>query len=206
MSERSAAVPDDPPGEGAPGATGPAPDPDHLDGPRLARAMLDAARARRDSRGAGRRGGAGSADGSADGGRSGRRGRAAPRRGWSGPGPDQRDPQPFGALLAKLVKDRGWQRPAAEASLFGAWERVVGPEVAQHCRPVKLEAGELTLEASSTAWATQLRLLSGSLLKQIAAAVGHNVVTRLRIHGPTAPSWNRGPRRIRGRGPRDTYG
>ena len=36
--------------------------------------------------------------------------------------------------------------------------------------------------------------------------VGHNVVTRLNIHGPAAPSWNKGPRRVQGRGPRDTYG
>lgn len=170
-----------------------------LTGPQLARAMLDAARARRRSRAPGRRGG--DAGGTA----AGRRGRAT-RGGWSGPGPDQRDPQPFGVLLAKLIKDRGWERPAAEARLFGAWERVVGPEVAQHCRPVKLEDGELTLEASSTTWATQLRLLSGSLLKQIAATVGDGLVTRLRIHGPAAPSWYRGPRRVRGRGPRDTYG
>lgn len=90
--------------------------------------------------------------------------------------------------------------------MFGQWERVVGPEVAAHCRPVKLEGGELTIEATSTAWATQLRLLAGSLLKQIAVQVGHDIVTRLRIHGPAAPSWRRGPRRIRGRGPRDTYG
>ena len=109
-------------------------------------------------------------------------------------------------MLARLVKARGWQQPAAQATVFAAWERVVGPEVAKHSRPVKLEDGELTVEAESTAWATQLRLLSGSLLQRIAAVVGHNVVRRLRIHGPTAPSWSRGPRRVRGRGPRDTYG
>lgn len=133
----------------------------------------------------------------------------APRRrlgGYTGPGADPRDPQPFGAILERLVKARGWQRPAAEATVFGAWERVVGPDIAAHSRPVKLEGGELTVEAESTAWATQLRLLAGTLLARIAAAVGHNVVLRLRVHGPTAPSWNRGPRRVRGRGPRDTYG
>lgn len=170
-------------------------------GPALARAMLDAAKARRRAAT-----GAGRAKGTDKGGAARGRRRVGQRGGWSGPGPDPRDPQLFGTLLAQLVRDRGWERPAAEARLFGAWECVVGPEVAQHCRPVKLEDGELTLEASSTAWATQLRLLAGSLLKQIAAAVGHDVVTRLRIHGPAAPSWSRGPRRIRGRGPRDTYG
>jgi predicted nucleic acid-binding Zn ribbon protein len=174
-----------------------------LTGPELARAVLDAAQARREAGRAGRR------TARSEEGRHHNEAGAAARwrpRGYSGPGPDPRDPQPFGAVLARLVKARGWQRPAAEATVFGAWERVVGPDVAEHCRPVKLEGGELTVEAESTAWATQLRLLAGSLLQRIAAEVGSNVVTKLRIHGPAAPSWSRGPRRVRGRGPRDTYG
>lgn len=169
------------------------PDPE-LAGPELARAVLDAARTRREANRTGR---------------TPRKGGEAARgrpRGYSGPGPDVRDPQPFGAILARLVKARGWQRPAAEATVFGAWPKVVGPDIAEHSRPVKLEGGVLTVEAESTAWATQLRLLAGSLLRRIAAEVGHNVVTRLHVHGPAAPSWSRGPRRIRGRGPRDTYG
>ena len=109
-------------------------------------------------------------------------------------------------MLAKLVKTRGWQKPAAEATVFGEWERVVGEDVAAHSRPVKLENGELTVEAESTAWATQLRMLAGKLIVRIANEVGNNVVKKLHIHGPTAPSWSRGPRRVRGRGPRDTYG
>jgi predicted nucleic acid-binding Zn ribbon protein len=162
-------------------------------GPELARAVLDAAKLRRDAN----RGGRPRASGAG----SGRR-----LRGYSGPGPDPRDPQPFGSVLAKLVKARGWQRPAAEATVFGDWTKVVGEEVAAHCRPIKLENGELTVEAESTAWATQLRLLAARLLAQIAAKVGHNVVTKLHIHGPATPSWSKGRLRVRGRGPRDTYG
>jgi predicted nucleic acid-binding Zn ribbon protein len=105
-----------------------------------------------------------------------------------------------------LVKARGWERPAAEATIFGDWAKVIGEEIAAHCRPLKLEDGELTIEAESTAWATQLRLLAAKLLAGIAAQIGHNVVTKLHIHGPATPSWSRGPRRVRGRGPRDTYG
>ncbi|RLP90574.1 DUF721 domain-containing protein [Micromonospora sp. BL4] len=172
--------------------------PEAATGPELARAVLDAALSRRQAAARARRtpGGGGSGDGG-----SGRR-----LRGYSGPGPDPRDPQPLSVVLNRLVKARGWQQPTAEATVFGAWERVVGAEVAQHSRPVKLENGELTVEARSTAWATQLRLLAGSLLKQIAREVGHNVVRKLHIHGPAAPSWSKGPRRVRGRGPRDTYG
>jgi predicted nucleic acid-binding Zn ribbon protein len=165
-------------------------------GPELARAVLDAAKARRQAAAPRRR--TPSREETAA---SGRR-----ARGYSGPGPDPRDPQAFGDVLAKLVKARGWQRPAAEATVFGAWERVVGPDIAKHSRPIKLDDGELTVEAESTAWATQLRLLAASLLRRIAAEVGHNVVRKLHIHGPAAPSWSRGARRVRGRGPRDTYG
>lgn len=161
-------------------------------GPELARAVLDAAR---------RRSGGGATGRGAGSGGKGRR-----PRGYSGPGPDPRDPQPFGAILDRLVQARGWQKPAAEARVFGAWAAVVGADVAAHCRPIKLEGGELAIEAESTAWATQLRLLAGSLLTRIAGEVGQGVVRRLNIHGPTAPAWTRGQRRVRGRGPRDTYG
>ena len=190
-ADREAAAP----AAGSGAAAEPAADAGTAVGPELARAVLDAALAkRRASRQAPRR--------RTEGGESsGRR-----LRGYSGPGPDPRDPQLFGVMLERIMKQRGWQKPAAEAKVFGAWEKVVGPDVAKHSRPVKLDAGVLTVEAESTAWATQLRLLCGNLLKRIAAEVGHNVVTKLNIHGPAAPSWNRGPRRVQGRGPRDTYG
>jgi predicted nucleic acid-binding Zn ribbon protein len=172
-----------------------------LAGPELARAVLDAAQARRQAARPRRR-----APEAGDEGDRGDGGARYRKRGYSGPGPDPRDPQLFGVVLARLVKARGWSQPAAEATVFGAWERVVGPDIAAHSRPVKLTDGELTVEAESTAWATQLRMLAASLLRRIAAEVGHNVVKKLHIHGPSAPSWGRGPRRVQGRGPRDTYG
>ena len=163
-------------------------------GPELARAVLDAALAKRKAAARAPRRRTGEGDG--------RR-----LRGYSGPGPDPRDPQLFGAVLARIMKQRGWEKPKAEATVFGAWEKVVGEDIAKHSRPVKLDDdGVLTVEAESTAWATQLRMLAGSLLKSIAAEVGHNVVKKLNVHGPAAPSWQRGPRRVQGRGPRDTYG
>jgi predicted nucleic acid-binding Zn ribbon protein len=169
--------------------------PDGATGVELARAVLEAARVRREARTSPRRP---SAAGGATGGRR--------LRGYSGPGPDPRDPQPMSALLARLVKVRGWQRPAAEARLFGAWPQVVGPEIAERCRPVKLADGELTIEAESTAWAMQLKSLAGRILARIGEEVGRDIVKRVHVHGPVAPSWGRGPKRVRGRGPRDTYG
>lgn len=118
-----------------------------------------------------------------------------------------RDPMTVGEQVERLVGDRGWQVDVAAGSVMGRWPEIVGRQVAEHCEPVSFEAGVLSVRADSTAWATQIRLLSSSLLGSIAAAVGPDVVHELRVHGPSAPSWSRGPRRTSdGRGPRDTYG
>ena len=90
--------------------------------------------------------------------------------------------------------------------MFGRWAEVVGEQIAEHAAPTALREGVLHVSAESTAWATQLRMVQAQLLAKIAAAVGDGVVTALRITGPTAPSWRKGPRHIPGRGPRDTYG
>lgn len=127
-------------------------------------------------------------------------------RGWSGPGPDYRDPQPLGAAAREVARRHGWSSRVAEGTVLGQWPSVVGRQIADHARPTGLRDGALSVTAESTAWATQLRIVQAQLLAKIAAAVGDGVVTSLKITGPTAPSWRRGPLHIAGRGPRDTYG
>ncbi|BDD80247.1 UPF0232 protein [Tsukamurella pulmonis] len=125
---------------------------------------------------------------------------------WSGPSPDNRDPQAFGALIGGIAKARGWDTKVSEGTVLGCWDTVVGADVAAHARAVSLREKVLYVSAESTAWATQLRLMQSQLLAKINAAVGQGVVTSLNITGPSAPSWRKGPLHVPGRGPRDTYG
>jgi predicted nucleic acid-binding Zn ribbon protein len=128
------------------------------------------------------------------------------RRRWSGAGPDERDPQPFGRVVSRVALDRGWSPRLTDATVLGRWPHLVGADIADHCTPLSLRDGELVLQAESTAWATQLRQLQRQLLSRLAGAVGKDVVRRIRVVGPSGPSWRHGPRHVRGRGPRDTYG
>ncbi|WP_454194372.1 DUF721 family protein [Nocardia sp. Marseille-Q1738] len=128
------------------------------------------------------------------------------RTGWSGARPDDRDPQLLFKLAGSIAKNRGWSSKVAEGMVFGRWASVVGEDIAAHATPVALKDGVLSIAAESTAWATQLRMLQSQILAKINAAVGHGVVTSVKISGPAAPSWRKGERHIRGRGPRDTYG
>ena len=125
---------------------------------------------------------------------------------WSGAGPDERDPARLGESVGELVTARKWEATLRAAGIEARWSALVGAEVAAHCQPQRLEAGELLCVAESTAWATQIRLLSTTILARLAAELGPDVVRRIRVHGPTAPDWRHGPLRVTGRGPRDTYG
>lgn len=117
------------------------------------------------------------------------------------------DPQPLSSVFNEVIANRDWKQGIAEGNLFSEWEKIVGSDVAQHASPLTLLEGKLTIQTTSTAWATQLRLISTDLLKTIRDSAPGALVDELVILGPHAPSWKRGLRTIRGsKGPRDTYG
>ena len=124
----------------------------------------------------------------------------------SGAHPDDRDPQLLGPTLDRLVAERGWQTDAAVGGVMGRWEAIVGPEVAAHATPVSYDDGTLVVQADSTAWATQIRLLAPALLARLADDLGSGTVSSVTVRGPSGPSWKKGRLSVRGRGPRDTYG
>ena len=117
------------------------------------------------------------------------------------------DPTLFSDVLTNLVSDRQWESGLAEGNLFAQWEKIVGSDIASHTTPISIFEGTLLIQCSSTAWATQLQAVQDQLLTTITSSAPGALVESLRFSGPTAPSWKKGIRTIRGaRGPRDTYG
>lgn len=117
------------------------------------------------------------------------------------------DPQSFESVLSEVIAGRNWIKGVAEGNLFSNWQEVVGSEISEHTTPISLVDGRLTIQSSSSAWATQMRLMQQELLKTISNSAPGALVEELNVIGPNAPSWKRGLRSIRGaRGPRDTYG
>ncbi|PWJ55756.1 Predicted nucleic acid-binding protein, contains Zn-ribbon domain (includes truncated derivatives) [Quadrisphaera granulorum] len=200
-------------------AGGPPVDPDALPAPEelpdAAATALHRARAAARARGArpgrpgslpptGRSGQGGSAGGATGGGAA--RGAGGRDSGRTGARPDARDPQTVASSIGRLVSERGWRTPVAIGGVMGRWADVVGAEVAAHCQPETFSEGELVVRADSTAWATQVRMLTATVLRRLGEELGEGVVTRLVVRGPAGPSWRAGSRSAGGRGPRDTYG
>jgi len=117
------------------------------------------------------------------------------------------DPAPLTAAIEHLIAETGWELAVAAGSVFGRWAQIVGPDLAAHTTPDGLADGELVVNADSTAWATQLRLLAGELVRRLNAELGDGTVRRVKVRGPGTQSRRPGEWRVRGsRGPRDTYG
>ena len=117
------------------------------------------------------------------------------------------DPQPLDEILSELISTRDWQQGLAEGSLFSDWAQVVGPDIGAHSTPQSLHEGILTIQTSSTAWATQLTIIEAQVLKTVQDAFPSAQVNALKILPPGAPNWTKGLRTIKNaRGPRDTYG
>jgi predicted nucleic acid-binding Zn ribbon protein len=179
------------------GGLQPGRDPDEIDAAQAAlNRMREAAAARGEVRRAAPR--AGSSQKPRSSGRS--------TRGFSQFHSTGRDPLGLGKVVGRLVAERGWTSPVAVGSVMAEWPTLVGPEIAAHCTPESFTDTTLHVRCDSTAWATQLRLLSISLLDKFRTELGDGVVTSIQVLGPAAPNWRKGGRTVNGRGPRDTYG
>ncbi len=125
---------------------------------------------------------------------------------WSGSGDDPRDPKRAGDLLHHLIEANGWQVEVNVHLVAGRWSQVVGDDVARHSTPEAFESGVLTVRTDTTAWAVQLRHLAAQILARVNAAVGDGAIARIDFCGPEAPQRRTGRFRIKGDGPRDTWG
>lgn len=131
---------------------------------------------------------------------------AKPRRSASGRRDGRADPMPLGDALENVIGERGWSAEVNVHLLMGRWPELVGDAVAEHSVPEAYRDKVLVVRTSSTAWASQLRLMASQLLARMNASLGQGTIRRVQVLGPEAPSWRHGPRTVRGRGPRDTYG
>ncbi len=125
----------------------------------------------------------------------------------SGARPDDRDPQLLDQAMGRLIANHGWELDLKVQGVFGRWAELVGSEIADHCTPESFADARLVVRTDSTAWATQLKLLTPTVVRRLNAELGDGTVAFIEVLGPHLPHWRKGRLSSRdGRGPRDTYG
>ena len=126
--------------------------------------------------------------------------------GGSEPFTSGRDPLRLGGALDRLVGEAGWQGEMAQGGVLAEWPRIVGADIADKTTPDGIEDGLLVVRCQSTAWEQQMRLMRAEITTRIVQAFPEAGIVGIRFVGPQQHSFLRGPRTVRGRGPRDTWG
>ena len=83
--------------------------------------------------------------------------------------------------LAPVVRRWGGSTDAmALASVFTRWPEIVGPDLTDHVRPVRLADGVLVVAVDHPAWATKVRASGTALLGRVGELAGQTP-TRLDV-------------------------
>ncbi|MCL2803195.1 MAG: DciA family protein [Micrococcales bacterium] len=126
--------------------------------------------------------------------RGAKRRQAKPRAAeWS----SARDPQPLADAVDELIEVQGWGGEVSVAELVVRWAQIVGPANAEHCQVTGFDNGLLTIEADSSAWATQIGWLVETIQSRIDQEIGQNLVTGIRVRGPAGPPRAKGRWRVK---------
>ncbi len=97
-------------------------------------------------------------------------GRPPPRR--DGRGRSRSGPVRLADLLGEAAGRLGAGRAEVVGVVFRQWDDIVGPAVAAHVRPVRMEGEALIVHADHPAWATQIRHLAPDILTRLASSCG----------------------------------
>lgn len=64
---------------------------------------------------------------------------------------------------------------AVWGTVFSRWEETVGPSLARHARPLRLEAATLVVAVDQPPWATQVRALAPGILERLREGTGESL-------------------------------
>ena len=106
----------------------------------------------------------------------------------SGAHPDDRDPQLLGRAMDRLMDSKGWTAEVNVHTILGRWQVLVGPMMAQHTTPESYRDNVITVRATSTAWATQLRGLAPRIVASLNEKVEEGMINSVRAPSSGSPS------------------
>ena len=100
--------------------------------------------------------------------------------GWE-PSPESAGPKPIGEALDQVAFRLRTPRTQVLATVFDAWEELVGAVMAAHTSPVRLVDGELVVAVDDPAWATEMKFFGPELIGRINAVAEQEAVTSLTV-------------------------
>jgi predicted nucleic acid-binding Zn ribbon protein len=97
--------------------------------------------------------------------------------------PDGREggPRSLGPSLDAVTRHLGLEDSKGIGQLFARWPEIVGPAMAGHVQPIRLNSEALVVSVDHPAWATQVRRLGDDLLDRVVEETGASRPGRLEV-------------------------
>jgi predicted nucleic acid-binding Zn ribbon protein len=93
----------------------------------------------------------------------------------------KRDPVRLGGAIHRVLEELGHHGNSAAMQIAACWERAVGTEVADHCRPTALRGGVLEVTVDSSVWNQHLQMRRDEILGGLRSALGSDAPADLRF-------------------------
>jgi len=87
----------------------------------------------------------------------------------------EREPRRLTEGLDAVMRSLNGPSAGTVRGVFGQWADAVGPAVAAHVTPIKLDGDVLVVEVDEPGWATQLRYLDRELIERLRATTGASI-------------------------------
>lgn len=86
-----------------------------------------------------------------------------------------------GSMMDKVLSDLGLEAAATAFRVGERWEEAVGPERAQHSRPVGMRGSVLEVAVDTSVWCQQLQLQRSEILGALRGLLGDEAPADLRF-------------------------
>lgn len=82
-------------------------------------------------------------------------------------------------VLNTVLKNYSLENKVKKEQLFNNWNIIVGNELSEKCRPIKMENQTLFLKAKNSIWRNELKLRQKDLLNIIYEKTGNKLITNI---------------------------
>ncbi|MEY2627080.1 MAG: hypothetical protein RJB08_839 [Actinomycetota bacterium] len=89
--------------------------------------------------------------------------------------PSNEEPVTLDSAMSHLLRRLKMDSPDVVGSVFAAWDDLVGPDIARHIQPIRLDEKVLYVEATDAAWATQFRFLESDVRRRLSQRSGTTI-------------------------------
>ena len=90
-------------------------------------------------------------------------------------------PKKIGESLERLLGNLNAPSVDVLDVIFREWQRIVGPDLAVHTRPIAVDGELLQVSATDPAWATEFRWLESEVVKRLESATGTDRIQRVQV-------------------------